>query len=363
MRLVPIECVKENSILAKDLYGYNDTILLKSGCTLTNELINKIRDLDIFLIYIVDDYTDSEVEDVIKPELRNKAIHTLKKTFSDIKQIVKIANKSNSNDMYSDYLESIDNIAEQLIDDILNNKNIQISLVDIKNMDNFTYAHCVNVAVISLVMGISLCLPKESLKSLCMGALIHDIGKTFLPSSILQKNGKLTSEEFSVIKKHPLLGFNFGKKFKSINSDILDIILQHHERFDGLGYPNKLSGSQINYLARIVSIADVYDALTSDRPYKRAFCPNDAVEYIMSHSGTLFDFQIVDIFSKIIVPYPSGTKVRLSNGSIAVVEKTYPYYPLRPTVKIIESDNNDLIGTSIKLKSSLSIVISNIIYE
>lgn len=360
MRLIPIECVKENSILARDIYNYTGDILLTSGSVLTNLLINRIKDLGIFSIYIHDDYenTSAEVEEIIKPELRQKAINTVKETFSNIKHCSLIAKNNNK-----EYWNSIDTLVDQLIDDVLNNRHTQVTLIDIKNMDNYTYSHCVNVAAISLVLGISLNLNTEKLKNLCTGALIHDIGKVFIPPKILQKKGKLTLDEFSVIKKHSKLGFDFTQKLESFNSAAQLIILQHHERFDGLGYPNKLKGSEINYLSRIVSIADVYDALTSDRPYKRAFCPNDAVEYIMCNAGTLFDFDIVNVFSKIIVPYPNGTLVKLSNGDTAIVEATIPYYPLRPIVKVIKSSSLERVNKKINLVKNLSLVISYIVYD
>ena len=250
-----------------------------------------------------------------------------------------------------------------MVENILSNKDVVVSLVDIKSMDNYTYAHSVNVAVISLVLGISLNLSKEKLTYLCIGALLHDIGKSFIPNEILQKSGKLTNEEFEIVKNHPRYGYNFLGQFFSLSAHIKLITLQHHERFDGLGYPIGIGGENINYLARIVSIADVYDALTSDRPYKRAMCPSDSLEYIMSNYGTLFDPNMLDIFCRIIIPFPQGTIVSLSNGDIGVVEETIPCFPLRPIVKIIKSEYPNKVGSKINLIDTLSIVISDIKYE
>lgn len=141
---------------------------------------------------------------------------------------------------------------------------------------------------------------------------------------------------------------------------ILLNVLQHHERFDGKGYPNTFEGNDISYLARIVTIVDVYDSLTSNRPYKKAMCPSDALEYLMSNAGTLFDFDMVSVFCKIIIPYPQGTIVNLSNGDIGIVEKTYPNFPLRPLVKIVKSEISSNIGSKINLINNLSIVISSV---
>ena len=219
------------------------------------------------------------------------------------------------------------------------------------------------VAVISLVLGIGLQLPKSDLIDLCTGALLHDIGKVFIPKDLITKEGPLTYEEFLKIKEHPRLGYNYINKSPSIKSCIKVIALQPHERIDGLGYPNALKGDAINKLAKIVSIADVYDSLTSDRCYRRALCASDALEYIMANVNKLFDFNIVQVFSKIIVPFPFGTIVKLSTGDIAVVQETQLNYPLRPVVKIVKSSDSKNEGKLLNLINELSVVINNVEYN
>lgn len=368
MRFVPIECVRENSILGKSIYDCYGRKLLSSGVTLTKNIINSIKKLDIYSLYIIDEYSSEEIEDIIKPELRVKAISVIKETFTDIERVATVHKfEKRSMKDYSkkeqEYFNSINDIAEELLENVLSSHNVLLSLVDIKSMDDYTYAHCVNVAIISIVFGMSLNLRRRDLLYLCIGALIHDVGKVFVPQEILQKPGKLTPEEFEEIKKHPKLGYDFIRNSYNISAHSKLIVLQHHERFDGLGYPEGISGDKISYLARIVAIADVYDALTSDRPYKRAMCPSIALEYLMSNAGTLFDFNLVNVFCKIIIPYPKGTMVKLSNGDIGVVEKTLPNFPLRPIVKIVKSDTSDNVGYNINLIDNLSIVISGITYE
>lgn len=370
MRLVPLECVRENSLLGKNIYDSDGRILLRAGVTLTETILKRIKVLKIFSVYIIDEYSSAEIEDIIKPELRQKSISIIKETFRDIERIASTHNfdKRTSKDYTAkekEYFDSISSVAEELLENILSNKNLLVSLVDIKSMDNYTYAHCVNVAIISIILGISLNLPKQQLTHLCFGALIHDIGKAFIPHEILQKPGKLTPEEFEIIKNHPKYGYDFlNKNYNSnLSSHVKMIVLQHHERFDGKGYPDGVLGPNISYLARIVTIADVYDALTSDRPYKRAMCPSDALEYLMSNAGTLFDFEILNVFCKVIIAFPQGTIVSLSNGDVGIVEKTFPNFPLRPLVKILKSDISSNVGSELSLIDNLSIVISNVEYE
>lgn len=368
MRLVPIESVRTGSYLGKTIYDNSGRTLLKSGVLLTEGLIKKIKQVNIFSIYIEDGYSQSEIEDIIKPELRNKATSIIKDSFNNIEKLysLNIINSKEKNKILKkqeDYFKSINDIAEELLNNILENKNLLVSLVDIKSMDMYTYQHCVNVAVISLVLGIGLQLPKSELIDLCTGALLHDIGKVFIPKDLITKEGPLTYEEFLKIKDHPRLGYDYINKSPSIKSCIKVIALQHHERIDGLGYPNALKGDEINKLAKIVSIADVYDALTSDRCYRRALCASDALEYIMANVNKLFDFNMVQVFSKIIVPFPFGTIVKLSTGDIAVVQETQLNYPLRPVVKIIKSSDSKNEGKLLNLINELSVVINNVEYN
>ena len=316
MRIIPIECIRDGSFLGKTIYDDNGRVLLKTGAELTDAILNKIKELQIFSLYILDEYSEVEVDDIIRPQLRQKTISIVKDTFANIGRFNSI-NTTDSTDFKatkkdSEYFESITSISEELVENILNNKNISVNLVDIKSMDNYTYQHCVNVAILSLIMGIGLKLPKRDLINLCIGALVHDIGKVFIPKEILNKNGPLTSDEYGLMKDHPKKGYDYLRHHYELNSVCKIITRQHHERVDGGGYPDAFKKDKINYLSRIVSIADVYDALTSDRSYRRAMCASDALEYIMANAGSMFDYEMVIVFTKLIVPFPFGTIVSLA---------------------------------------------------
>lgn len=370
MRLIPIECVRENTYLAKTIYDDNGFPLLKEGVLLTETLLKKLESIYIKYIYIVDKYSSEEIEDIIKPELKQKSILAIKNSFKNIEQLYNSANNNqeaftNNDDLLKqqdNYIMQIQEVAEELLENILSNDNLLVNLVDIKSMDNYTYQHCINVAILSVVIGLGMKLRKSQLLNLTVGAILHDIGKIFISKNILLKNGALTDEEYSAMKMHPEKGYIYLSNSSCISASAKMVILQHHERYDGLGYPNKLKEDKINKLARIVSVADVYDSLTSDRPYRKALSPNYAFEYIIGNVYSMFDYNVVQTFSKVIVPYPEGTLVRLSNGDIAVVEDTFPEYPLRPTIRIIRSTEKEKEGSLINLANNLSLVISNIEY-
>lgn len=369
MRLIPIEVVRKGTKIAKTIYDYRGNILLNKGVELTEPIIKKMRSLDILSVYIEDEYSRGEINDVIRPEVRQRSIKYLQETFSNIERINDSSNVIGSNKKKildkrnREYFASIHKIAEEIIDDITANDNVLIGLVDIKSINNYIYQHSVNVAVIALSIGISIKLNRRELLNLALGALVHDIGKAFIDKDIINKEGILTEEEKEEFDKHPRRGYEYLRDNKILKTQSLLAVLQHHERIDGKGVPNGLKGDEISELAKIIAIADCYDYLTSDTIHSRAIPAGEALEFIMAHVNTLFDFEYVEIFSKILIAYPKGTVVKLSNNDIAVVEATPANYPLRPVVKVIKSDYKERIGKSIPLLNELSIVISNVEYN
>lgn len=367
MRLVPIECVREGCYLAKTIYDSDGRILLRCGAKLTHSLIKRIKSINIFSLYVSDEYTQKEIDEIISPELKQKSILLVKDVFSTFHKLSSDPTlASNSKNKFKllkekeNYLNSLEELAEELYDSIISNKNIMIGLVDIKTMDAYTYQHSVNVAILSTVIGVGFKLPKKKLIDLCVGALLHDLGKIFVGKDIIQKPDKLTDMEFEAIKNHPKAGYDYIHNNNNISTNCKMIILQHHEKVDGSGYPRGIKSNDINILAKIVAVADVYDALTSDRSYKKAMCPNEAFEFILSKSNSMFDFEVTKIFSKVLMPYPKGSYVKLSNGDVGKVKKLHRYYPLRPCLEIIKSLEKGKVGTVLDLSTELSVVISSL---
>jgi len=367
MRLVPIENVKPNTVLGKSLYDVEGRILLRAGVVLRENTIAKIQQINILSIYIVDKYSNEEIEDIIKPELRQKAIITIKEAFSNIGRLNTTNKEKKGESDYTwqeqSYFYNIGKMAGSLIDDILNHKDVMLALVDIRSMNNYMFSHCVNVSVISLTIGMAFKLPKKKLEALCIGALIHDIGKVLLPKEVLNKQFNLNEEDKEIIKQHPRLGYKYLSSTYNINSLSKLIVLQHHERPDGEGYPDELNVDNILDLSNIVCIANAYDNLSTDLPEKRAMFPSDVLEYLMSNAGTMFDYNIVNAFCRIVIPYPRGTIVEISTQETAIVEETTPGFPLRPTLKIIGSPRVSRVGIKIDLIKEISIVISKIKYD
>jgi HD-GYP domain-containing protein (c-di-GMP phosphodiesterase class II) len=238
-----------------------------------------------------------------------------------------------------------------------------IDFIDIKSRETYSYEHSVYVAVLSFILGKYSGLPPQDLKNLLLGAIFHDIGMSYIDETIFMKNGKLDLQEFVKIKTHPQLGYDFIKNQVFSNSFVKVIALQHHERLDGSGYPNKISGDQIHRLPRYVAIADIYDAMTSDRPYSNAVPAHHAIDYLMGAAVDKLDHELTKTFISKIMPYPVGTLVKLSNQQVAVVEKVNLSMPRKPFLKLIDLSTTELTNEQIDLEKEYGIEIQSVIYD
>jgi HD-GYP domain-containing protein (c-di-GMP phosphodiesterase class II) len=357
MRYVPIQSIKENSILKKTVYGPNGNVLLKEGVNLDSYYIEKIKNLGINGVYIEDDLSKGiEIKNLISEELRHEAVTSVQKTFI-------YAQKSHVSDKeLNENNDQINKITEKIVDEILNSEDLMINMIDLKVFDDYTFYHSLNVAIISIVLGASMDFTKEELYALGLGAILHDIGKIFVPKEILNKPDKLDSKEWYMMRKHPIKGFEFLKEKFKLPAESYKGIIMHHERWNGSGYPKEHAYNEITKYARVIAVADVYDALISDRPYRKGLLPSEAIEYIIAGNDTLFDPKIVEKFLRKVTPYPSGTIVKLSNNSLAIVVENYEGQGNRPLVKVFNENKKSIKPYTLDLRKheNLSITITGV---
>lgn len=334
--------LRPGMILARDITLYNlsnfNTLLLTKGQILNNTYIKRIAYHNIEGAYVESEaFADINVEPYIDDKLTSDSLSQINDIYFEFRM--------SSGKITTNNIKKLSSIVDGLITELLDKDDLSYNVVDFKNYDTYTFQHCLNVAILSISTGISLKLSERQLHDLGMAGLLHDIGKMTIPVEILNKPGKLTDEEYEIMKTHPINAAELLKNY--VSNDIIRAIEGHHEKLDGTGYPYGRKADNIHYYSKILAICDVYDALTSDRSYRKAAFPSEVIEYIMGCGDTHFDHEILSHFIKIIVAYPVGTFVKLSNDKLAVVVKNYTENIMRPIIRIINPDGT--VGDDIDL--------------
>lgn len=286
---------------------------------------------------------------VIAPQLRDNAVGTLQDMFSaasirDVHESARI-------------VKQLDAVVDQLIDSIQKDSGMLVNIGDLKSYDDYTFHHSLSVAVVSLAIGQHLRFDRAALRQLGMCAMMHDIGKTAVPIELIHKPSRLSDDEFAVIKNHSPAGYDYLVGAGIGDEEMWQGVLHHHEKTDGTGYPDGMAGEEIPVMSRILSVADVYDALTSNRPYREPMQPAEAVEYVMGGTGTAFDYDMVTAFLQRMELYPVGSRLLLSTGKFATVLSNENQ--MRPVVRLDSGEIMDLYRD----KQCRSMVITRLLHE
>ncbi|MDO9101448.1 MAG: HD-GYP domain-containing protein [Candidatus Nitrotoga sp.] len=251
-------------------------------------------------------------------------------------------------------LDATLSLVNEINQSIARNSSALISLSRLKNADNYTYLHSVAVCVLMIALGRQLGLKDEVLQQVGIAGLLHDIGKIFIPHEVLNKPGKLTDEEFNIVKTHPLKGWEILKDCNGVSELTLDVCRHHHERVDGKGYPDKLSGEALTLFARMGAVCDVYDAITSNRCYKTGWEPAESIRKMAEWKSGHFDEVIFHAFVKTVGIYPTGSLLKLKSGRLGVVTDQSKQSLTKPLVKVFFStrSNAHILQETVDLSKS-----------
>jgi HD-GYP domain-containing protein (c-di-GMP phosphodiesterase class II) len=331
VRRVNVRFLEEGMIIGRPILNADGRVLLNKDTVLTTSYIKRLDQLGFGSVYIKDPLSNIEIQDIVSPKTKVFVANAVKDTIRSLVSKGKFE------------LKAIHKSISLLVDELLTNRNVLLNLEDIRAYDDYLLGHSINVSILSIMLAINLGYDELKLQEIGIGSLLHDIGKTQIDDSILNKPGPLTPEEFKIVQEHSAIGFNILRNNPEISLLSAHIAFQHHERWDGTGYPRKLSSNEISQNARITAVADVFDALISDRQYRPGYPINQALAIIKMNSGKHFEQRMVDILFANVASFPVGSIVVLNTGEIAVVLETKKVAPKNPIIKIIfDKEHNQL---------------------
>ncbi|HLQ98000.1 MAG TPA: HD-GYP domain-containing protein [Candidatus Dormibacteraeota bacterium] len=339
MRLKQTKFLKQGEILAQPIYNEKGNILIQRDMHLTSTMIERLNNQGVTYVYIKDEEDSSiELESVIPNELRVHATDVIKNTFEELKGNP-ITKKSY---LFENKESQLGTVVKDIVKEIKHKDEAVSLLTDILISDDYTFQHSLNVTIYSLAIGSKLKLSEKELADLGIGAMLHDIGKIFIEKDILLKADRLTDEEFTIMQSHTQLGFDFIRKMTDLPAVIAHCAYQHHERLDGSGYPRGLTNHDIHKYAKIIAIADVFDAVTSNRVYREAMLPHVGLEILYAGAVNIFDKDMVAAFKSSIVAYPNGLIVELNDQRKGIVVTQNKHVCDRPIIEIIQDNDGKL---------------------
>ncbi len=329
MRKISVDAIKGNEILAQEIYGSNDTILIAAGVVILKEYVPRLKELNIEDIYVEDELSKGiKVDEIIEMQIKEQCQNTLKTTLD------KYAYCGNAE------LEKLKGVAENIITDLLEQPQIMFSVAGVRQKSETVYSHSLNVCALAVFVALRLKIPKAKINEIAVGSLLHDIGFNYLPTNYKElPYGNISDKDFNEMKKHVIYGYSAVENENWLSSVAKDIILSHHERINGSGYPLHLNKEKMKLGSKIVAVCDEFDRLVYGiyTPKMKVY---EAMEYIVGHSDILFDSNVVKIFNESVAAYPNGTLVLTNEGEKGIVLRQNEKCPTRPVIRMLKYSNN-----------------------
>lgn len=345
MRLVYVAELEKGMITAKPIFNERSQCLVNKDVELSDKLIERIKALDYDRLWIKDEY--DFVTDSLSEELKLKAVRSIKSVFTGYTS-KKVALDTKKIDVLKEVIESV-------VDEIMDSRQCVIQLSNLKNYSNSMYEHAVDVARVAVLIGANMDMKKEQLIHLCEASMLHDIGKIQISTGILDKKTEYTSDELKELQKHVAYGYKIIKETGRFTAPVYVAILQHHESYNGSGYPEATIGEKVNIYARIIKIADVYSNMRTGTANIRAFSQSEVLEYFYADGSREFDPKILQVFLSKVPVYEVGQIVKLSTGQKAFIAQNNESALSRPIVRVLFE--NKTLGEEIDLSTNLNITI------
>ena len=352
MRLVSIDHVSAGDLLGKSVFDDKCQLLLGKGVALTQNYIERLTKSNIHCVYVDDELSEGlEPKNLISDELKIRSIATVKNVFKDL------SDKRGST-YHVKQIDGIKNIVNEMMQIIYDNPSTLYCMTELMGSDMYTYNHSAEVAILSMLVAKSMKMNDTFVQKIGVGAMLHDLGKMQIPGEVLNKPTELDADEMALIKTHPQLGYDLLKDNNFISPLSRQIVLLHHEKLNGSGYPHHMVGDQIPIHVRIVTVCDIFNAISSNRAYKEKLNADQALEILRAESVYELDRDIYYHLLKVVNIYPVGTIVRLSNDLLAIVIKENPEVQTRPVLQVIRDKKR---AEKVDLMDDLTLFISNTI--
>lgn len=336
---VSVNKIKPGMKLAEDVYTPKGIMLIQKNTVIDDKHIFRIKLYQIISVFI---YVSSGMEieeDNITEELQSSFEHVISQNFNDFKERYNVHHDMTEKKLTEVFSgeeiveEDLYEVTTSLVDSIRTKTELFNYMYHLRNEDDYTYTHCLNVSVLANIFGHWLKLSEQQIKEVTITGLLHDVGKMKIDNSILNKPGRLSKEEFEIIKKHATFGYETIKE-QNITQEIKNGVLFHHEKLDGSGYPLGIEGEQIPLYAKIISIVDIYDAMTSKRSYHEKHSPFKVIRMFEQESYGLLDTKLLFVFLENIAHNYLGKDVLLSTGETAKIVFIHNQTPSRPIVQL-----------------------------
>ena len=354
MRLIHINEINPGTKIAKPIYDSKLSLLVQKDATLSSNLIEKLKQIDIRHVYVEDEISKGIVLEPMIPDILKLQAITLMKMIYELHDQ---GNGEKPKQVREEHIRSLRAIIDDMISEIYDQYDKKYYSTELMGAEMYHYDHAVEVMILSVLIGKKMGLDRERLLKLGMGAILSDIGKSKVPDHILNKKGKLEPNEFEQMKRHVEYGYDMVKELVELSPLSRQIILLHHEKLDGSGYPNGFVADQIPLLVRIVTICDIFSAIVSDRTYNNRISVDVALEILRSAAPVKLDADIINYMLQIVDMYPPGTLVELSTGDYAIVIENNLSAPTRPILRVIKGDQFEVID----MMKDLTIFIKKVI--